>query len=128
MRVKKEPHYKGSNPKIERIKRILKYSKALEKLILSYENDLIDYDDAQNIEKVLITNDNNKPNDDALCDKPKRRGRPRAKNIQSTKDINKDKEINNIINNFDEKVKIDYTGINELMNNKENNNEIEIET
>lgn len=119
VRVKHEPHYKGSNPKLERIKTILKFSKALEKLILTYQN-----------EELLNSNDNiNINNDNNInVNNTKRRGRPKIN--KDTLNINKDninnkednkkenkKEINELINNFDDKVKIDYTGISTLMNN-----------
>lgn len=100
---KEELITKSSNPKLERIKKILKYSKALEKMILSYENELL----INKINKDKITKDKINTN--------KRRGRPKK-----DKDNNKEDKVkierqkkdknNNKENYYDDNVKIDYTG------------------
>ncbi len=131
-RIKKEPHYKGSNPKLERIKTILKFSKALEKLILNFQlEEALDNNNSNSpsISSSIITSTSSSPNPNP---NPKRRGRPKKNEVKDNNNNNNDNEVKEekqeqvsfnlfhklqVINRFDEKAHIDYTGINELMNN-----------
>ena len=114
VRVKHEPHYKGSNPKLERINTILKFSKELEKLIMIYQTEEL----LNNSNSPIINQTPPSPNS-------KRRGRPKKnKETINNKDTpikeeikEENKEIDTIINNFDDTVNIDYTGVSTLMNN-----------
>ena len=125
VRTKHTALYKGTNPKLEKVKTILKYAKALEKLIIMFQSEelLNQNDNDNNIINQLSPIINNTS--------AKRRGRPRAKalakegepscppkkdNNINNKEVKEDKEEDKLIKKFDEKVKIDYTGISELMN------------
>lgn len=113
VRTKHPATYKGTNPKLEKVKTILKYAKALEKLIIMFQTE------------ELLNQDNN--NDNNIINQlspiinnssPKRRGRPKkANNVNNVnnKEVKEDEEENKLINKFDENVKIDYTGVSELM-------------
>ena len=115
VRVKHTPTYKGSNPKLQKIQAIFKYSKALEKLLYVFQSEEIlnSYmkDDNDNV------NDNNKTQNNPSI-KTKRRGRPKKedKEIKQIEVKNEDKEIKQTEkeNKFDDKVNIDYTGISGL--------------
>ena len=110
-------------------KTIIKYARLLQTLIISLEVDTIDdnnNDKKETKPKIInpqITNNSslNKPS-------IKRRGRPKKiKDDDKQTEIKKDENTNIIIkkeeppinppiNNYDDTVKVDYTGITELMN------------
>lgn len=113
VRVKQEPHYKGSNPKLERIKTILKFSKALEKLILNFQlEEALDNNNSNSpsiseglpslvkaspseafASSSIITSTSSSPN-------PKRRGRPKKNEVKDNN--NNDNKINIEVNEVKE--------------------------